>query len=104
MVRTEGDKKKVAPISHEAVAAICILSLLYTNEALTTISVMTLLSGEGEDTWDPLLEAVRADTRVFPARNELVAEHLKAARLSVRSVARGLLVAVITGLMGHVIK
>ena len=90
-----GDDLKVAPNSHEAVAALCIRSLFYPNAARATLTAMTVPSGEGADTWDPLLEAVRADTRAFPARDELVAVHYKA----VRAVAGGGLVAVITGLM-----
>ena len=75
----DGGDLKVAPISHAAVADLCVGVLGAPNAACATLTAMTVPSGEGADTWAPLLARVAPDRRAF--RTDLLAEHKKAVRV-----------------------
>jgi hypothetical protein len=75
----DGGDLKVAPIPHAAVADLCVDVLGAPNAACATLTAMTVPSGEGADTWAPLLARVAPDRRAF--RTDLLAEHKKAVRV-----------------------
>lgn len=82
-----GADLKVSPITHAAVAQLCVACLRYDNAARSTLTAMCVASGDGSDSYEPLLAAVRPDTRAFAP--SLLSRHL----LAVRVGGTGLLVA-----------
>lgn len=89
-------REQVAPITHDAIASLCVSALEYPNAARATLCAMTAPAGEGASSWAPLLSKVGRDTRPF--RTNLLAEHMRAVRagaaagLSVLAIMTALLV------------
>lgn len=75
----DGQPLKVSPISHAAIAALCVESLGYAGCARSTLTAMTVERGAGAAAYAPLLEKVRPDRRAFAP--SLLAEHKKAVRV-----------------------
>ena len=72
----DGGDLKVAPIPHAAIAELCVESLDAPNAGGATLTAMTVPSGEGSDTWAPLLATVAPDRRPFAS--SLLREHRRA--------------------------
>ena len=74
-----GGSLPVSPISHATIADLCIESLDYPNVARSTLCAMTVEPGTGEETYAPLLEKVKADTREFVP---MIESHRRAVRVA----------------------
>lgn len=96
----DGGDLKVAPIPHAAVADLCVGVLGAPNAACATLTAMTVPSGEGADTWAPLLARVVPDRRTF--RTDLLAEHKKAVRVG--ALGGGAFLALAAAVMGFTLK
>lgn len=74
-----GKDLKVSPVTHSQISNLCVECLNYPNAARATLTAMNVEEGTGEDSYAPLLEKVKADTRVFPST--LLEEHKRGARI-----------------------
>lgn len=74
-----GQDLKVSAVTHSQIADLCVSCLDYSNAARTTLTAMNVEEGTGEESYAPLLEKVKADTRVFP--KSLLEEHQRGARI-----------------------
>jgi hypothetical protein len=68
----------VSPITHDAVASLCVSALDHPKAARSTLCAMTVPAGGGASSWAPLLAKVGPDTRSF--RTDLFAESTRAVR------------------------
>ncbi len=73
-----GQDLKVTAVTHSQIADLCCSCLDYKNAAKATLTAMNVDEGLGEDSYDPLLAKVKADSREFPST--LLEEHKKGAR------------------------
>ena len=73
-----GQDLKVTAVTHSQIAELCCDCLDYSNAAKTTLTAMNVDEGLGEDSYAPLLENVKADSREFPST--LLKEHKRGAR------------------------
>ena len=76
-----GGDLKVSTIPYATVADLCTQVLDYGNAARATICAMNVSDGKGEESYAPLLEKVKPDTRVFPS--SLMEENIRAVRVGV---------------------
>lgn len=60
-----GDDLPVSAIKYATIAELCIECLAYDNAAKSTLCAMCVEPGKGEDTYAPLLEIVKPDSRTF---------------------------------------
>mmetsp|Transcript_7729 Transcript_7729/g.24210 ORF Transcript_7729/g.24210 Transcript_7729/m.24210 type:complete len:156 (+) Transcript_7729:237-704(+) len=74
-----GRDLKVTPITHAAIAKLCVACLDAPNAAGSTLSAMTVQENQGEDAWEPLLATVAPDRRAFPSRAATLTESRRAA-------------------------
>ena len=74
-----GQDLPVSAVTHSQIADLCVGCLDYPNAAKTTLTAMNVEEGTGEESYAPLLEKVKADTRVFP--KTLLEEHKRGARI-----------------------
>jgi len=74
----DGRDLPVSAVTYEQIASLCVDCLDYPNAARSTLTAMNVEPGRGEETYRPLLEKVKADSRTFP--ESLLDEHKKAAR------------------------
>ena len=74
-----GQDLPVSAVTHSQFADLCVSCLDYPNAARTTLTAMNVEKGNGEETYAPLLEKVKADTREFPTT--LIEEHKRGARI-----------------------
>ena len=96
----DGADLKVAAIPHAAVADLCVGVLGAPNAACATLTAMTVPSGEGADTWAPLLAKVAPDRRAF--RTDMLEEHKKAVRVG--ALGGGAILALAAAVMGFTLK
>jgi nucleoside-diphosphate-sugar epimerase len=74
-----GQDLPVSAVTHSQIADLCVSCLDYPNAARSTLTAMNVESGTGEESYAPLLERVKTDTRVFP--QTLLEEHKRGARI-----------------------
>jgi len=98
----DGGELKVSKIGYPTIAALCVESLAYPNAAKCTLTAMAVPTGEGADTYAPLLQAVRADRRAFPG-DELFAKNLLAVRLGGAAIV-GIAAAAAAGVLNIVLR
>eukprot|EP00930_Biecheleria_cincta_P006807 TRINITY_DN107888_c0_g1_i1.p1 TRINITY_DN107888_c0_g1~~TRINITY_DN107888_c0_g1_i1.p1 ORF type:complete len:320 (+),score=47.48 TRINITY_DN107888_c0_g1_i1:56-1015(+) len=91
-----GGDLKVSAIPYNCVAELCVLSLQYPNTARSTLCAMTVPADQGENSFEPLLAKVSADTRNFPG-DELLTRHYLAVRTGA-AVILGAAAGIITAL------
>ena len=102
-----GGDLKVSAVSHEQIAGLCVDCLDYPNAARSTLTAMNVEPGTGEDSYAPLLEKVKSDTRDFP--KSLIEEHKRAARIGSAAIVAFMAVfasgvaAVVKGIGGFVL-
>ena len=73
-----GQDLKVTAVTHSQIAELCCDCLGYDNAAKSTLTAMNVDEGSGEDSYAPLLEKVKPDSRKFPST--LLEEHKRGAR------------------------
>mmetsp|Transcript_104266 Transcript_104266/g.222900 ORF Transcript_104266/g.222900 Transcript_104266/m.222900 type:complete len:126 (+) Transcript_104266:1-378(+) len=92
-----GGDLKVSGIPHRCVAQLCVHCLDFPNAARATFCAMTVPTGEGEDSYLPLLAKVSPDRRSF-AGGELFRKHQLAVRvggLGLAGFAAGILSSIV---------
>ncbi|KAL1504961.1 hypothetical protein AB1Y20_008728 [Prymnesium parvum] len=95
----DGGELRVSAIPYGAVARLCVDVLRTPGAACATLTAMTVPSGEGEDSWAPLLAKVRPDRRQF--RADLLQEHQRAVRVA--AVVGGAVLALLLAAVGALI-
>jgi len=79
MLKDNGIKMKVSPVSYTQIAELCVDCLKYDNVRKSTLTVMNVDELEGENEYGVLLKEVQSDSRDFP--ESLISKHLSGARL-----------------------
>jgi len=91
-----GGDLKVSPVSHEMIAELCINCLNYPNAARSTLCAMNVPDGEGEETYAPLLEKVKPDSREFDPT--IFQQHQKAVSTVFVAMSATVLAAIVKGI------
>lgn len=74
-----GQDLPVTAVTHSQIADLCVKCLEYPNTIRSTLTAMNVEKDTGEESYSPLLEKVKPDTRLFP--KTLLEEHKKGARV-----------------------